>query len=435
MFRLFNSRSLLYLSEDVWKKIPLPEYVKPILGGLLLGVIGLMTYKIDGFPRVFGVGYDSITDSLLGNLTLQVTLGLLVFKMLATVTTLGSGGSGGVFAPSLFMGAMLGEAFGQVVHQLFPGITAPPGAYALVGMSAFFTGAAHAPITSILILFEMTGDYLIILPLMLATVVSTFVSKMISRESIYTLKLTRRGVHLEDGQDVDIMQSITVGEVMTTDVDVVHINMELSELVEEFARTHHHGFPVVDDSKDLVGVISLQDIERALSTMEISDKTAADIATTSDLLISYPDESMGTALRRLATRGVGRLPVIENKRSKKLVGVIRRGDVIRAYNHAIVKKAQHQHRVESVRLGKLDQASFIHVEIPLIASVVGKTIASLGLPEECLIVSLRRDREIYVARGDIRIQGKDKLTVFAHHDCSEEIEHILSREDVRNDHT
>jgi CIC family chloride channel protein len=209
----------------------------------------------------------------------------------------------------------------------------------------------------------------------------------------------------------------------------------LSELVEEFARTHHHGFPVVNDSKDLVGVVSLQDIERALSMMAISDKTVADIATTSDLLISYPDESMGIALRRLATRGVGRLPVVENKKSKKLVGVIRRGDVIRAYNHAIVKKAQYQHRVESVRLGKLDHTSFIQVEIPLAGSVVGKTIASLGLPEECLIVSLRRDREIHVARGDTRIQGKDKLTVFSHHDCSEEIQHILSREDARNDYT
>ena len=132
---------------------------------------------------------------------------LLFLKMLATVITLGSGGSGGIFAPSLFMGAMLGSAFGQLANQVFPELTASSGAYALVGMAAFFSGAAHAPITAILILFEMTGDYNIILPLMLATVVSTLVSRMISEESIYTLKLSRRGVQLDLGvEDVDVMQ-------------------------------------------------------------------------------------------------------------------------------------------------------------------------------------------------------------------------------------
>jgi len=142
------------------------------------------------------VGYETIENTLFSQLTLQVTFGLLFLKLLTTTLTLGSGGSGGIFAPSLFMGAMLGASFGQIAHNLFPEIVAPSGAYALVGMAAFFREAAHEPITAILILFEMTVDYQIILPLMLSTVLSTIVSRNLSPDSIYTLKLKRRGVEL-----------------------------------------------------------------------------------------------------------------------------------------------------------------------------------------------------------------------------------------------
>ncbi|MBC8332573.1 MAG: chloride channel protein [Anaerolineae bacterium] len=424
----FGFARLLYLSEDIWDKIPFPEYLKPILGGIALGVIGILTYKLDGFPRVFGVGYDSITEALFGNLTLQVTLALLFIKLLATITTLGSGGSGGVFAPSLFMGAMMGAAFGHVVNYFFPSVTAPVGAYALVGMSAFFTGAAHAPITAIIILFELTGDYRIILPLMLATVVSTFVSRIISRESIYTLKLTRRGVHLEHGKDIDLMQSVTVAEIMTTDVDTVPIDMPLNELAEAFAQTHHHGFPVINSAGDLVGVVSLQDLKRVILSKSIEDKTVADIATTTGLLIAYPHEDMGEALRRLARRDVGRLPVVAGENSQKLVGAIRRRDVIRAYNHAILKRAHHQHRIETLRLRKLDEAGFFHIDIPASAAVIGTTLTAIQLPEECLIVSIRRANTFRVAHGNTRLEANDKLTVFAGHKCIGEVRAILTRE-------
>ncbi|MDH5506558.1 MAG: chloride channel protein [Anaerolineae bacterium] len=263
-FLAFGFSRILYFSEDIWDKLPFPEYIKPALGGVLVGLLGLLTYKIDGFPRIFGVGYESITDALHGNLAWQITLGLFLFKLLATITTLGSGGSGGVFAPSLFMGAMLGEGFGNAVNVLFPAITAPPGAYAVVGMAAFFAGAAHAPITAVLILFEMTGDYQIILPLMLATVMSTLISRVISPQSIYTLKLARKGIHIENGQDIDILQSVTVGEIMTTQMDVVKSDMPLSELALEFDRTHHHGFPVVTAEGSLAGIVTSRILEKRL---------------------------------------------------------------------------------------------------------------------------------------------------------------------------
>jgi CIC family chloride channel protein len=419
---------LLYLSEDLWDKFRFPEYFKPVLGGILLGVVGIVTPRIDGFPRVFSVGYDTISQALSGELALQITVVLLFAKMLATIITLGSGGSGGVFAPSLFMGAMLGEAFGQVVHAVFPAITAPVGAYAMVGMAAVFSGAAHAPVTAILILFEMTGDYHIILPLMLATVMSTLVSQLISRESIYTLKLTRRGVHLRQGQDIDVMQSITVRDAMTTDMDTVPLTMALDELAEEFWRSHHHGFPVVDDAGNLIGVVTIQDLERARAAGSLEGQVVADIATREGLLVAYPYEPMWKALRRLGLRDVGRLPVVKEEGSRQLVGVVRRADIIRAYDQAIAARAQHQHRAEVLRLGQVDGTSFLQVRIPSDSSAVGHRISELDLPEECLIVSVRRGRKLHMAHGYTTLESGDRVTVFAGSECVREVQSVLTGE-------
>jgi CIC family chloride channel protein len=419
---------LLYLTEDRWDGLHVPEVLKPVIGGLLLGVIGILSFKIDGFPRVFGVGYESIGDVLFGRLAIQVVLGLFLLKMLATVMTLGSGGSGGIFAPSLFMGAMLGSLFGQTAHHLFPSVTAPAGAYAMVGMAAFFSSAAHAPVTAILILFEMTGDYNIILPLMLATVVSTLVARLLSSESIYTLKLTRRGIHLEQGQDVDVMQGVAVREAMSTEMDVVPPEMPLVELADEFARTHHHGFPVVNETGDLVGVVSIRDLEQILSAGAIDGKKVVDIATTEGLLVAYPDEPMWKALKRLGARDVGRLPVVQEEGSRQLVGVIRRRDIVRAYNHAIVKRAHHQHQAETLRLGNLDGASFAHISLPPGAPAAGRRVSEIDLPDECLIVSVRRGRNLHIAHGNTLLQPEDLVTVFAADECLSEVERRLTGE-------
>ena len=424
---VFFSRTL-YASEDLFEKFRIPEYTKPALGGALLGVVGILTYKSGDLPRIFSVGYDSINAALANNFTLQITLALLFLKMLATLITLGSGGSGGVFAPSLFMGAMMGATFGQAVNLLFPEITAPAGAYALVGMAAFFSGAAHAPVTAILILFEMTGDYQIILPLMLTTVISTLISRLLSKDSIYTLKLSRRGVHLEQGQDIDVMQGVIVREIMTTDTDTVSSDLLFPFLVEVFDRTHHHGLPVVDAQENLVGVVTLQDLDEALSEPNFENRRVIDIATTKDLLVAYPEESVWEALRRLSLRDVGRLPVLENRDSRKIVGLIRRSDIVRAYNIAIKNRSQHQYKSEILKLGKLDDALFLHIEISAAADVVGKRVNQIGLPEECLIVSVQRGKKQYVVHGKTIIQSGDRLTVFTKQDFSAQVKERLTRD-------
>ena len=412
---------LLYLSEDVWDSFPLPEYFKPVLGGLLLGVIGILSPKIAGFPQVFGVGYETITEALSGNLALQLTFGLFFLKLLATILTLGSGGSGGVFAPSLFMGAMLGEAFGQLAGQIFPAVTAPPGAYALVGMAAFFSGAAHAPVTAILILFELTGNYQIILPLMLATVTSTLISRALSPESIYTLKLTRRGIHLQEGKDLDVMQTITVGEAMSRQMDVVSCDLPLDDLAREFERSHHHGFPVVDEEKKLIGVVTLQDLDRALETEMGENKVVRDIATCQNLVTASEEEPMWSALRKLGVRDIGRLPVVRTGTNDQLVGVVRRKDIIQAYNMAIIQRARHQSRAERQQLGKIIDSQFLELELSSSSPVIGKRISEINLPQDCLIVSIQRGRKLFIAHGSSQLESGDQLTVITREDLVEQV--------------
>jgi CIC family chloride channel protein len=419
---------LLYLSEDLWDGIPIPEYVKPILGGLLLGTIGLFTYKLNGFPRVFGIGYDSINQALQGMFPLGMAFFLFLLKMLATVITLGSGGSGGIFSPSLFMGAMFGLGFGHMVQLIHPS-SVPPGAFAMVSMAGFFGGSAHAPLTAILILFEMTQNYNIILPLMLTTVIATVVAQLIDPESIYTLKLTRRGLHLQQGQDIDVMQGITVGEAMSRNFEVVHPETSIKQLSTMFEKTHQHGFPVVDDAGALLGIVSVTDLERAVASGQISKKKVKDIATVSGLLTVSPEDPMWKALNRMSSLDIGIMPVVQQiDAQQRLVGIIRRSHIIRAYNLAIAKRAQQQYSTELLTLGRLDKTRFNSIVIPKSSAAVGEQIRNLPLPENCLVVSIRRKgrRKLMIAHGYTTLQSGDQVTVIAEEDCMAPAKHILT---------
>jgi CIC family chloride channel protein len=186
---LFLMRAL-YRSESLFDRIAMPSYLKPALGGLIVGCIGFF------FPQVFGVGYETIEKMLNAEMLLQTTLLLLLLKFLAFIVTIGSGASGGVFSPSLFIGAALGASYGWLANYLFPEITAPAGAYALVGMAAVFAAASRATLTSIIIIFELTLDYKIILPLMFACVIADLITWTLSQDTIYTKKLSKRGINI-----------------------------------------------------------------------------------------------------------------------------------------------------------------------------------------------------------------------------------------------
>jgi CIC family chloride channel protein len=228
------------------------------------------------------------------------------------------------------------------------------------------------------------------------------------------------------------MQGITVREAMTTEVDTVPLNMSLDELAVEFASTHHHGFPVVDQDGELAGVVSIQDLERARASGAAESKTVADAATQEDLLVAYPYEPMWKALRRLGLRDVGRLPVVEEEGSRRLVGMVRRVDIIRAYDQAIAARAHHQHRAEVLRLGQVDGTSFLQMRIPAASPAAGQRISELGLPEECLVISVRRGRKLHMVHGHTVLQGGDRVTVFADSECAPRVHHLLTGESAED---
>jgi len=281
------TRSLYWVS-DRFDGSRLPQYAPPAVGGLFVGLLGAM------LPGILGVGYETIEPALATQLGIGLCASLTILKLVATSLTIGSGGSGGVFAPCLFIGATFGSMFGQVMQRAMPGVVTNPETYAIAGMGAVFTGAARAPVSSVLILFEMTADYRIIIPLMAAIVVSSLVAERLLRHDIYTIKLARRGIDIKQTRPSDPMTAIRVDEVMTSQVDTVPHDMPLEQLADEFRRSGHHGFPVVDSDGLLVGIVSLSDLGRAASR-GLHDRLVGDIATT-NVMVCQPQQSLREAL-------------------------------------------------------------------------------------------------------------------------------------------
>jgi CIC family chloride channel protein len=329
--------------------------------------------------------------------------------------TLGSGNSGGVFAPALFTGAALGGAFGRVVELVAPGATAGPGAFATVGMAAVFAGAARAPFTAILIVFEMTGDYRLIVPLMAGVIISTISAERMFKESIYTLKLVRRGIRLNRGRDVDVLESVRVDEVMVRDPATVPENLPVRMLGTEFLRTGRHGFAVLGEDGLLLGVVSLQDYREAAGAdgEPGSEVTVGSIATR-DIITAFPDEPVGTALRRMAPRDLSRLPVVSRDDPRRLVGMVRRNDIVRAYEVGVVRREETRRRA-AVTPGASSQAEFFDLALTAGSPAVGKTVAELRLPREAVLVSIRRGHELLIPRGDTALREGDVVTALCEH--------------------
>jgi CIC family chloride channel protein len=423
---------MLYWFEDRFDNWHFPDAMKPAVGGFLLGALGIIfilvtgksqTNSINGtMPVMFGTGLNTIEQVLLGELPLILLLALVILKPLATSLTLGSGSSGGVFAPSLFTGAALGGAFGWIVEYISPGSTAGPGAFAIVGMAAVFAGAAHAPFTAILIVFEMTNDYHLMLPLMAAVIVSLIISRQLQSESIYTLKLARRGIHLKQGRVLDIMDTVRVEEVMVVQPVSVPVNMPVVLLSGEFLKTGRHGFPVMDKDGTLYGMVSLEDYRRATNgKLElVKNLEVKDIATR--IVVSvFPDETVGVALQRMAPRDLSRLPVVDRNDPKKLLGVVRRNDLVRAYDLGSIRREEARQHALQTEFVNDQQAQFTEVRLASGSSASGKTLAELTLPRAAVIVSIRRGHDLIIPHGDTCLKEGDSLTVLCERHCIHQV--------------
>jgi CIC family chloride channel protein len=237
---------------------------------------------------------------------------------------------------------MAGGFFGAVVHQLFPGITASPGAYSIVGMGAVVGATTHGPLAAILILFEMTGDYKIILPLMLACIIATIAAGQLLRDSIYTLKLARRGIDIKAGKEVNVLKSMFVKDVMNPNVETMPEALPLGKMAEKISKSKFNSFPVLNPQNQLIGILSFNDYNEAIFDEHLKDLVVAKDLASTDLVTVSLNDNLYTALEKISSKDFAVLPVVSAQEPNKLEGVVSRRDIIGAYNKAVLKKSLFQ---------------------------------------------------------------------------------------------
>jgi chloride channel protein, CIC family len=304
----------------------------------------LMGYFV---PEVMGVGYNYVEKVLNGDLVLQVVVLLSILKIVATAVSYASGNAGGIFGPSLFIGAMMGGAVGSVAHRVLPGYTAGPGAYALVGMGTAFAGIVRTPMTSVIMIFEMTRDYTIIVPLMISNLIAFFISQRFQREPIYEALAHQDGVHLPTAESRSDQGRVRVSQVMRPAPVLLAPTISVSSAMER-VTDHRADEPKkaalldawpVGEGRELVGMIQQSQLQQAVSHGD-SNKTLAEIGDSSfDLHHAdaeefphvHPDHTLSLALERMGTTKLHVLPVVSRANVRQLLGIVVLADVLEAY--------------------------------------------------------------------------------------------------------
>jgi CIC family chloride channel protein len=309
-----RARFLRFPQKTVW--------FQPVVGGLLVGLIGWFV------PQVLGVGYGYVGDALNGNMAFQMMLLLVVLKLLTVTTSYASGNAGGIFGPALFIGAMLGGTVGTVAHHLFPAYTATPGAYALVGMGAAFAGIVRAPMTSVLMIFEMTQDYAVIVPLMIANLVSLFIASRLQHEPIYEALAVQDGIHLPRAETRRRHGRRQVVKIMKTASQLLPAEITVREALER-ARASEFQTWLVTDRRGVIGVVNLARLEQEL--VEDADQKLGKLVEAVVFPHVHPDQGLDLALERMGANQIEILPVVNRADIHKLEGVVTLRDVLGSY--------------------------------------------------------------------------------------------------------
>lgn len=421
---------LLYWQSDFWHHLKVPHPVKTLFAGLIVGVIAVF------LPAVIGTGRDTM-NQLLGQKILDITIGFMIAlaigKMLATTISLGGGFVGGMFAPALFVGAALGRAYGRLLFTLSNGtMSATPAAFAIAGMAAVMTGVIRAPITAVILLFELTDDYNLILPIMLTTVVCLFLVERLAPDGIYQLGLARKGFRVSRGRDIDVMQAISVGEAMSTSVQTVPESLPASQLGDEFEKTHTHGLVVTDTNGSLYGIVTLQDYERAREQGDLNQKTVSEICTREVISVT-PDDPVSKAFQLVAGRDLGRIPVVASNNPGQVVGILRRRDIAKAYDMALQRKIEGQLQIEQLRLTATSNAHVIELRVDANSPADNHAIRALAWPKGSLVATIRRNRRTIVPQGDTKLQSGDILTIVTAPECERDLVRIVAADSYQPD--
>jgi len=412
---------LLYGLEDFTDRISIKGWVKT---PLILLIVGLMVIQ---FPQVYGVGYDTITQVLKGETVWYLLLLLLPVKMMATSVTLAAGGSGGIFAPSLFLGAVFGGLFGSMMQVLFPDLVVSSGAYAVVGMSAMVAGTTHAPITAFLIIFELTGDYKLILPIMICSILATFIASMIKKDSIYTMKLTRRGVDLAKGAEVTIMQTTKVEDVLDANVMPLHENTGFNDILDKVIRDNEFCYYVVDDGHRFQGSFNVHDVKEIMN-----EKSLAGLVVAKDLIPISVNPSVDTGaslaqcLKKFSLYDTEEMAVVADEATGRFVGRIGRKDIMNFYNREILRQETTGLKFIQSKLAQTPAAQkYVNLpdgfEIKIISvnsSMHMKTVQELDLRRNygVTVVAINRrgrtgEREVIIPDSGTALKLEDKLVL------------------------
>lgn len=326
------------ISDRAAEKLPVPRWLYPMIGGALVGIIAL------GFPQVLGVGYGTTDAALKGNIELWLLMALLVAKTAAVAISLGAGFGGGVFSPSLYLGAMLGGSFGIIATQAFPELSSGHSAYTLVGMAAVAGAVLGGPISTILIVFELTRDYSVTVAVMVAVVVSSVLTQQIFGGSFFLWQLDRRGVNLRRGRETGLLAETHVGDVMTTMAfSSVPPSMPIDSLREKLQTAPHGLLFVVEEEGTLVGTITLSDMSDAAFDRSVDGLINAIDVTRTHPPVLTPETDLDAALKLMEDVHEEHIAVVETKESLKLVGVVNEVEVMLAYNRALMRARAEEH--------------------------------------------------------------------------------------------
>ncbi len=419
---------LFYWTADFWhKRLHLPLPVETALTGALIGTIGVF------LPQVLGTGEEFMLEILEGDA--QFTIGFVLLlggvKVIATALSSSGGFVGGVFAPTLFMGIAFGNAYGLFLQAVLPTqALGNPAAYAIAGMAGALGGVVRAPITAILLVFELTDDYRLILPIMLTTVVCTMLVERLGVAGIYMEALLKNGIHLQQGRDIDLMQGILVQEAMDSPAPTISAGATLSELRHTFREKHTRALCVVNGENTLKGIVTLGDLQRVYEQADeehpLSAVTVGDIAT-KDVVTVAPNDVLWQAIRRMGGRDIGRLPVVD-ERTGELVGLLRRQSIMIAYNTAITRKLHDQHYAEQIRLNTLTGAHVAEYEVQPGSLVANQMLKDVKWPSDSIVASVLRRGKLIVPRGSTQLHVHDKVTIVADVQCDPLLKKMFQRE-------
>jgi CIC family chloride channel protein len=414
---LFGILFLQILDMTSTARLParIPIWLLPIAAGLTVALIGV------AYPETLGTGQTFLTEVLsLRDHGSFVWWSLLVVALLKAVTsafTRRGGGSAGTFMPALVMGGAVGAGFAILVDPLWGLSEIEPGAFALVGMAAALAATVRAPLTAVILVFELTGDYGLVLPLMLSAALATFIGDRLHPASSYAMSLNRKGIRLPTAEDIDLLDTVEVGQVMSKVDSPVHPDTTLEELQRILDRTHHHGVAVVDADR-FVGLITLTDIQGAGGPSP--DKTVREFMTVRPITVT-PDLPVSAALARMASLGLGRLPVVAEDDNLKLVGMFRRESVVSAYHYALGTSTDRQLYRDRVRVRTQPGAGFFEVGLPHGSPLAGRSVSEVAWPPDATLVSIRRGSSVLIPRGQIALEVGDNLTVFGTGESREQL--------------